>query len=71
MLVKRLPQDLNDFISLIEICAAKQIDHDTVSAKDALAKCLRLAIRVKQLDLLIWRWYDICVFLNHSSRELM
>ena len=71
MLVKRLPQDLDDLLSLIEVSAAEKIDYDAVSAEDALAKCLWLAIGVQDLDLLIWRRNDIRILLDHGSRELV
>ena len=52
--MKRLSQDLNDLLSLIEVSTAEKIDHDTVSAEDALAKCFWLASGVQELDLLVW-----------------
>ena len=71
MLVERLSQDLDDLFSLIEVSTAEKVDHDTVSAEDALAECLWLASGIQDLDLLVWRWDDICILLNHGSRELM
>ena len=62
---------MNDLLSLIEVSTAKKVDHDIVSAEDALAKCLWLASGVQDLDLLVWRRDDVFILLDHSSRELM
>jgi len=71
MVVERLSQDLDNFLSLVKVSAAHEVDNDAVGADDALAKSLRLAIRVEQLDLLVWRWHNVCVLHDKRARELM
>ena len=67
MLVERLSQDLDNLLSLIEVSTAEKVDHDTVSAEDALAECLWLASGIQDLDLLVRRWDDVRILLDHGS----
>ena len=71
MLVQRLSQSLNDFLSFIQICATQQVKHNAVSAEKRLAKGLWLAHTVEQFELLVRRRHNVRVALDHSAGELV
>ena len=51
--MKWLSQDLNYLLGLVEISTAYQVDDDFVGAQNCLAKGLRLAVALNNLDLLV------------------
>ena len=71
MLVERLSKNLNNFLSLVKVSAAHQVNDDAVSADDSLAKSLWLALTVQDLDLLIRAWDSVSISQDHGSRELV
>ena len=53
MLVERLSENLNNFLSLIKVSAAHQINDNAVSTDDSLAESLWLALAIQDFDLLV------------------
>ena len=51
--MKRLSQDLNYLLGLVEISTAYQVNDDVVGAQDCLTEGLGLAVALNDLDLLV------------------
>ena len=71
VLMERLAKNLNDLLSLVEVSTADKINDDRVCAADALAKSLRLALTIDNLDLLVRGWDCAGILLDKRTRELV
>ena len=71
VLMQGLSQGLDDFLGLVQVCTAQQVDDDAVSGEQRLSKGLWLALAVEELDLLVGRWNNVSVALDHRTAKLV
>ena len=71
VLMQGLSQDLDDFLGLVQVCPAQQVNDDAISGEQRLAKGFWLALAVEELDLLVGGRNDVSVALDHRTAELV